>query len=267
MRTAQRWFGRLLIGLVYFAILLPVLFVLIYSVNKSMFFTLPIKGFTLQWYQKALFDSRFVEGLGVSAQVALASTLLSLVCGTLAAIGLVRSSLRYKEALSQLFLSPLILPAIPLGIGLSIFFTSVTVSTGYRFSGTFMALVIGHAVISMPWVMRLVLAGMETLDTSAEEAAMNLGATPLKTAWYVTLPMLMPSMIAGAIFAFITSFSDATVSLFLVGPSMTTLPISILNYVAFRTDPSVAAISAIVILLTVGVMVITDRIVGLNKIW
>jgi putative spermidine/putrescine transport system permease protein len=267
MRTAQTWIGRLVIGAVYFAILLPVLFVLLYSVNTSMFFTLPMKGFTLKWYHQALFDGRFSEGLVVSAQVALASTVISLVCGTSAALALVRGRLPYKEAISQLLLSPLILPAIPLGIGLSIFFTRATVITGYRISGTFITLVLGHAVISMPWVMRMVLAGMETLDLSAEEAAQNLGASPWRTAWHVTLPLLKPSMIAGAIFAFITSFSDATVSLFLVGPSMTTLPISILNYIAFRTDPSVAAISSIVILLTVGIMVIMDRIVGINKVW
>lgn len=267
MQFVQRWMGRFVIGMVYFAILLPVMFVLLYSFNSAMFFTIPMSGFTFKWYQQALTSGRFMEGLLVSTEVAVASTFLSLICGSTAALALVRGNLKHKEMISQLLLSPLILPAIPLGIGLLLLFTRLTVLLGVRVSGSFLTLVIGHTVISMPWVMRLVIAGLETFDRSVEEAAQNLGASAWRVAWHITLPMLKPSMIAGSIFAFITSFGDVSVSLFLVGPSMTTLPISILNYVAFRTDPSVAAISSIVILLTVGVMVISDHIVGLSKVW
>lgn len=266
MRTVNQVLKYLFLGLIYFAIMLPVLFVIFYSINKPMFFSLPMKGFSLKWYTQAL-SGGFMDGLVVSVKVALLSTLLAMIAGTAGAMALARGNVPGKEAISQLMLSPLILPAIPLGIGLAIFFTQMTVWTGYPFNGAYISLVLGHAVISMPWAMRMVLAGMETLDASVEEAAANLGASPWRTAWYVTLPILKPSLIAGAIFAFITSFSDATISLFLVGPNMTTLPIKILNYIAFRTDPSVAAISTIVILLTVVVMVITDRIVGLGNVW
>ena len=267
MRILQRWFLRLFNGLVYFAMLLPVLFVLAYSFNSSVFFSLPPSGVSLRWYQEAFTSGRFVEGLIVSTQVAFASTLLSLICGTTAAMALVRGNIPQKDVITQLLLSPLIIPAIPLGIGCLLLFTQASAALGFRVSGTFLSLVIGHTVISMPWVMRMVIAGMETLDVSLEEAAQSLGASPWQTMRHVTLPVLTPSIIAGGIFAFVTSFSDVNISLFLVGPSMTTLPITLLNYVSWKTDPSVAAISSVVIVMTFGIMMITDRVVSLNKVW
>jgi putative spermidine/putrescine transport system permease protein len=257
----------LFLGFVYLNILLPVLFILVYSLNDARFFVLPVQGWSTKWYVQALTGGRFLEGLAVSLEVAIAATILSAVTGTLASIALVRGGIPGATAISQLLLSPLIIPAIPLGLGLLILFTQVSVVTGYRFAGTYWSLVVGHAVISMPWVMRLTIAGLQVADRTLEEAAANLGASPLRTYWHITLPLLRPGIVAGSIFAFVTSFSEVNMSLFLVGPQMTTLPISILNYVGFRTDPSVAAISTVVILLTTGVILAADRIVGLNNVY
>ena len=259
--------SRLFLGFVYLNILVPVIFILVYSLNQDVFFTLPIKGWSFKWYEQAFTSGRFMEGLWISTEIALVATFLAGVAGTLGSLAIVRGKIPYANLISQFLLSPLIIPAIPLGIGLLLVYTQVGGLTGTKITGSFWALALAHSVIALPWVMRLTIASLETADETMEEAAASLGASPIKAFWYITLPILMPGIFAGGIFAFVTSFSEVNMSLFLVGPQMTTLPISILNYVNFRTDPSIAAISSVVILLTTAIMLLADRIVGLNKIY
>ena len=267
MKWLMRIFGSVFSAFVYLNILLPVLFVMVYSLNKEIFFVFPVKGWSLQWYVQAFTGGRFVEGLIVSAEVAVFTTLVAVVAGTLASLAIVRGRVPYAEAISQFMLSPLIIPAIPLGIGLLLLYTRIGMLTGTKVTGTFWSLVIGHSVIAMPWVMRLTIASLQMTDETTEEAAASLGASPLLAFWYITIPAMKAGVLAGGIFAFVTSFSEVNISLFLVGPQMTTLPITILNYLGFRTDPSVAAISSVVIILTTMVMLISDRMVGLNKVY
>jgi putative spermidine/putrescine transport system permease protein len=132
--------------------------------------------------------------------------------------------------------------------------------------GTFYALVAGHVVIVIPWVVRLVTASLSGVDRATEEAAQNLGANPWVTFWRITLPAIRPGIVAGALFGFVTSFGNLEMSLFLVGPGRTTLPIVILQYLEWKIDPTIAAVSVVQILLIGIAMLITDHYVKLTRV-
>ena len=132
--------------------------------------------------------------------------------------------------------------------------------------GSIAALVAGHILLVIPWSVRLVSASLAGSDRSIEEAAQNLGANALVTFWRITLPAIRPGIVAGALFAFVTSFGNLEMSLFLVGPGRTTLPIVILQYLEWKIDPTIAAVSVVQILLIAGAMLITDRYVKLARV-
>jgi putative spermidine/putrescine transport system permease protein len=256
--TAERVLGIYVVLVVIF-LALPILIVVPSAFSTEPSMTFPPRGFSLRWFQNILNRPEFLQAFWLSASVALIATAISLVIGTLAGIALVRYAFPGREALQVLFMTPLIFPAIVLAVGIAMVLSPLNLLR------TFWGLVAAHLVITLPYIIRTVSATLSEIDKAYEEAAMTLGANRWRSFRRVTLPLLRPGLLAGATFSLIISFDEFTISLFLVGPGLMTLPLEMYNYTEFSVDPTVAAISTILILLTAGAVLTIERLVGLGR--
>jgi putative spermidine/putrescine transport system permease protein len=255
--------GRQLLGaanaLIYLYLLAPILIVIPVSFSAAAFVVFPPRGFSLRWYVNFLQSRELTEAFGLSLRLAVAVTVAATVAGTMAALALVRYRLPGRELIRTFLMAPIVLPGVVLGIALLIFLNRTPLALS--FGGLFAA----HLVVTVPYVIRTVSATLEGLDRRVEEAAASLGAPPFTLFRTVTLPLIKPGVIAGAIFAFITSFDELVVSLFLTGPRLSTLPVQIYNYIEFASDPTIAAISVLLIVFTTGVVLLVERMVGFTR--
>jgi len=221
----------------------PILVVVGIAFNPTPRFVLPTTGISLRWFAEFFRSGEYVHALfAVSLPLASVVCLCSVVIGTLAAIGLVRFRLRGREILETVFLLPILVPSILLGASLYLFFVRINLE------GSFIALAIGHTLVGIPFVIRVVTAGLSAVNPAYEEAAISLGCCRVRAFWKVVMPLLRSSMVSGAVFAFIASFSDVNVALFLSGPGTNTLPLQIFSDIQWQGDPSIAAASAIQVL-------------------
>src|SRR6266446_2105996 len=184
---------------------------------------------------------------------------LALILGTAASLALARYTFPGRQWLNTFFMSPLIFPPIITGIALLQFFSTL----GIR--ATFFTLMVGHTLITIPYVVRTVTASLQGLRSNVEEAARLLGANPWQTFWYITLPLIKPGLLAGGIFAFITSFDNYTISMWLKSAEETPLPLRIFFYIERIMDPSVAAVSGAMILFSIVLVIVTEKAVGLSR--
>lgn len=255
--------GRQLLGavnaLIYLYLLAPILIVIPVSFSAAAFVVFPPRGLSLRWYVNFLQSRELTEAFWLSLRLAVTVTLAATVTGTLAALALVRYRLPGRDLVRTALMAPIVLPGVVLGIALLIFLNRTPLAQS--FSG----LLVAHLVVTLPYVVRTVSATLEGFDRRVEEAAASLGAPPLALFWTVTLPLIKPGVIAGAVFAFITSFDELVVSLFLTGPRLSTLPVQIYNYIEFASDPTIAAISVLLIVLTTGVVLLVERVVGFTR--
>jgi putative spermidine/putrescine transport system permease protein len=255
--------GRRLLGatnaLIYLYLLAPILIVVPVSFSAAAFVVFPPRGLSLRWYVNFLTSRELTEALWLSVRLGVAVTLAATVAGTLAALALTRYRLPGGEAIRTFLMAPIVLPGIVLGIALLIFLNRTPLAQS--FGGLFAA----HLVVALPYVVRTVAATLEGFDRIVEEAAASLGAPPLAAFWTVTLPLIKPGVIAGATFAFITSFDELVVSLFLTGPRLSTLPVQIYNYIEFASDPTIAAISVLLIVFTTAVVLLVEQVVGFTR--
>lgn len=233
-----------LLNVMIFVYLLAPLIVLIWtSFGGEAFPTFPPKTYSLRWYSSFLRNVQFMNSLYLSFHVAIWTTLLALVIGIPASFALVRFRFRGSALLNTLSMSPILFPAVVIGIALLVFYSKV------RLSSTFTGLVCAHVILAIPFVIRLVSASLYGLGHSMEEASLNLGAGRLKTFFFITMPLIKPGIIAGGLFAFFTSFDEVTVTLFIAGSKNTTLPMRLYTFVEYASDPTIAAISAFLILM------------------
>jgi putative spermidine/putrescine transport system permease protein len=230
--------ANLLIGLFLLAPMIVVVATAFTTTNYPVF---PPVGFTFKWFYQFLSSADFTDAMQRSAVLATVSTLLSTALGTLSALALARWRGRGQQAVTMFMLSPILFPTIVLGLALLVFYSRVGLS------GTFIGLVIAHSIVTTPFVIRLVLAGLAEFDPSVEEAARNLGAGWWRTFFLVILPLIRPGVLAGAIFAFILSFDELVITLFLAGPGMQTLPIRIYTFVEYSSAPTISAIATVLI--------------------
>ncbi|HKV44669.1 MAG TPA: ABC transporter permease [bacterium] len=239
------------LGMVGVYMLAPLALVIVDSVNPSTYGTFPFAGVTLHWYVNALFQvPEFRSGLSNSLVVAFGAVVLSVILGTLAAYGLTRYRFYTRELTQSFLLLPLIVPAIVFGAALFLLYIRIGLY------GTLSGLILGHALLGLPFVVSIVAASLQTLGRDYEEAAMDLGANPVLTFFKVTIPSIRPGLIVSALFAFVTSFDQVEVSLFLTRPRNNTLPIAMFNYEQNYQDPTLAAISAVLIGFTVVLVLI-----------
>jgi len=256
--------GSAAITLAY--ILTPLVFVTWLSFFRQEIPSFPPEGYSLRWFAAIPGNDRFVSGFLLSLQLAVIATGIGICLGLPAALCLARFRFRGREALNSLLLLPLVVPGIVLGIALYVFHVEAEIATALPIVGSLGGLIAGHVLIVIPWTVRLVTASLAGLDRSIEEAAQSLGADRLTTFRRVTLPAIRPGVVAAALFGFVSSFGNLEMSLFLVGPGRTTLPIAIIQYLEWKIDPTIAAVSVLQILLIAAAMLMTDRFVKISRV-
>lgn len=252
-------FCRIVLGLVIAFLFLPIFIVLTVSFSSSAVFAFPPPGFSLRWYASLGKADSLLQAVWLSTQIAALSTAIALVLGTLCAIAITRGMIPGAKAVATFMASPLMLPGLVLGIA----FLQAARDFGLR--DTYSTLLIAHVVITMPFIMRTVLASLSLFDFAMVDAARMLGRSYPAALWTVLVPNILPGFVSGGLFAFIASFDNYPVSIFLVDVRTKTLPIQLLNQVEMSPDPTVAAISALLILGTIVALIVCDRLVGLRR--
>ncbi|QRM27566.1 ABC transporter permease [Microvirga sp. VF16] len=245
-------------ALVYLFLMVPLVIVVGAALSDTTYLTFPPQGLSLRWFSNIFEISAFRRTIITSLQIALLGTLIALLIGIPAAYALNRFRIELPKWLGTLFVLPILVPEIVFGFAL---LKSLTVGTG---APIFLSLLIGHTLIVLPYVVRVISASLASFDFSIEEAAISLGSAPVKTFFTIVLPNVRAGVIAAFILAFITSLNDVSVSLFLTGPGISTLPIQILAHVEQFFDPTVASVSVLLMFLTVAVMAIVERTLGLT---
>src|SRR5215475_12407276 len=230
--------------LVLLYLVFPILVVIPLSFSAGTYLSFPPPGFSVRWYANFFNRTDWLEAASLSLWVGAAVMLLATALGAPAALALVRSDFRGKNFLIGFIISPLIAPVIIVAIGVYFFYARLGMV------GNPYALVIAHTALAVPFVVVNVSATLQGFDERLEHAAMNLGATPWSTFWQVTFPIIRPGVLAGALFAFISSFDELVVALFVSGSTAVTLPRRMWESIRFEIDPTIAAVSTILIVLT-----------------
>lgn len=250
--------GALAIILVF--IIAPIAVVILTSLSSTRFLEFPPSGLSLQWWRAAL-SSEWLVPIWFSLRLAAATSIVAAVLGTLAAFAIVRANFPGRDLLNTFLLSPLLIPQIITGIAILQYLSFLDLRDLIGFP----ALVLGHVVVTIPYVMRTAMVSLAGFDTRLEWAARDLGAGSLQTFWHVTLPLVKNGAFAGAVFAFIVSFNDVPISLFLNRPGQVPIPIAILNYMEFRFDPALSAVAVITIAIVVGLIAIGQRFARVSE--
>ncbi len=247
-----RWV--LVLSVVVYAFLhLPILVLVVFSFNDSKF-SVDWAGFTLDWYRRLLQRPDILRGLKASLIVGGVATVVSAVLGTLIALALARHRFRGRTAFEGFLYVPIVTPEIVVGISLLILFALVKVPLGLT------TITIAHVAFCLSFVVIVVLARLEGMDGTLEEAAMILGADEVTTFWKVTVPQLWPGILSGALLAFTMSFDDFVITSFVSGSGSSTLPIVVYGMVRRNVEPSINAISTIILLVTTALIYLADRL-------
>ncbi|PKM51061.1 MAG: spermidine/putrescine ABC transporter permease PotC [Firmicutes bacterium HGW-Firmicutes-7] len=238
--------------LVYAFIYIPILILIIFSFNESRL-NVVWTGFTLDWYGKLMKNHEVIRALINTVKVAFATTIISTVIGTLTAVGMYRYKFKGKVVLDNLLYIPMVIPEIVLGIALLIFFNKTNIPLGLW------TLIIAHSTFCIPFVVITVKSRMAGFDKAQEEAAMDLGAGQFKTFIYITLPNILPGVIAGALLSFTLSLDDVITSFFVAGPRSTTLPLQIFSMVKFGVSPEINALSTLMLLTSLTLALLSEK--------
>ncbi|MGW0820327.1 ABC transporter permease [Streptomyces sp. NPDC002845] len=235
---------------------LPIILIVVTSFGKDAFGAFPPDSWTLGWYEQLFADgSKWPAALSLSALVASLTTVFSLVLGMTAATALVRSDLPLRTAVYGLVLAPLVIPQVVIALGLFLLFEPAAML------GSPIAIALGHTVLASPIAVMILMATLKGIDERLEDAAASMGSSRLTVARRITFPLAMPGMVAAAIFSFITSFDEFFISQFLSSVDTVTLPVQVFNVLQFDVDPSVTAVSAILI----AVAVVALALVGVVR--
>jgi putative spermidine/putrescine transport system permease protein len=263
-RSLSIFGGARLLGLANVLIcaflLSPILVVIVTSFSADQFMQFPPSGWSFRWYIAFFEDDRMMDGLLLSTMLAAVTAVVAGTVGSMAAFALARSKSRLSGLMHSLHTAPLITPGVVTGLSMLIFFSAL----GLR--GSFVPLLVGHVVLSIPFVILIVVAGLKSFDQSIEEAAISLGASRLAAFITVTMPVVKTSMISAAVFAFLNSFDEVMVTLFLPGPLTKTLPVAMFEYVQNNLDPLPAAISSVLIAIATIVVFVTARFGALGRL-
>lgn len=259
MRTKIK-FSSVIGFLVLVILVVPLLIVVITSFGQESAISFPIKGFTFDWYKNVFQQPDFVEGLKMSSLVAILASFLALLIGIPTVYVLTRFDIHHKDWFQTIFLSPALIPEIVIGFAL---YQALVISLQLPL---LISLIVGHFLLCLPYVVRLITAGMMEFDESIEEAAWMVGYDKLSAFFKVVIPNIKQSVVAAFILSFITSFNNIPISLFLNGPDLNMLPTSILNYLENNYDPTVSAVSVILMIITASIMIIVEKYLGLNKL-
>ena len=240
-------------------LMLPIVITVVVAFSASPVYTLPPPSWSLRWFANLQTKSGLMDAVMLSLNLAAVSTAVSLILGTAAAIAVARGRFAGRRAVATFVVSPLMMPGLVLGVAMLQFFREIGLRDAYW------SLLLAHVVITLPFVMRTLLAAMGSFDFSIIDAARTLGMSYPKAVAKVLIPNLAPAYLTGGLFAFLASMDNYPISIFLTDARNKTLPIKMLQYLEEQPDPSLAAMSTGLILLAVTVLLIGARTVGLNR--
>src|SRR5450830_199301 len=240
-------------------LILPILVIIPLSFSDSSFLMYPIQGFSLRWYHNLLGSEEWIRAAKNSFIVAPAATLIATVLGTLAAVGLNKADFRGKAVLMAVLISPMIVPVVVVGVGVYLFFAQLGLADSY------LGLILAHAALGAPFVVTTVLATLQGFNHNVVRASLSLGASPLHTFFRITLPLIAPGLISGALFAFTTSFDEVVLTLFVAGPNQATLPRQMFAGIKDNISPTIAALATILIIFSTCLLLVLEWLRGRNK--
>jgi putative spermidine/putrescine transport system permease protein len=251
--------GRTYVITVLACIFAPLLIIFVISFSADDYLSFPPSSWSFRWYAAALTNAQFLSGMRNSAIIALCVSLLSVAFGLPAAWALARLQFRGRQFINAFIMMPLVLPSIVLALGILMVFTPLALTATYP------GLVIAHLTLTLPFTIRILQTALMNLGMDPENAALTLGATPVQTFVNITVPRILPGVFASASIAAILSFDEIVLSLFIVGPRLSTLPVEIYRYVDERTDPLVAVLAVLLIVLSLGIVMIVERTIGFTR--
>jgi putative spermidine/putrescine transport system permease protein len=239
------WAGA---GLTFFFLLAPIVAILPLSFNDGQYLTYPLRGLTLRWYEEFFTGERWALSIRNSVVIGVVAALIATVLGTMAALGLSRARFPGKRAIIATLLSPLIVPVIIYAVGLYFFFAPLGLTASYA------GLILAHAVLGAPFVVVTVMASLSGFDWTLARAGASLGAGPLRVAFGVIFPMILPGMISGGLFAFSVSLEEVVVILFIAGPEQRTIPREMFSNLRENISPTIAAAAAVLVVVSVALL-------------
>lgn len=247
---ALRGFGIALLAF----LLLPILVIVPLSFSDSTFLAYPVPGWSLRWYENLFSSPAWARAAKNSFIIAPAATLVATVLGTLTAVGLARVQFRGKGLLMSVLIAPMVVPIVVVGVATYLFFAQIGLADTYT------GLIIVHAALGAPFVVTTVLATLQGFNQNLVRASLSLGAGPVETFFRITLPVIAPGVISGALFAFATSFDEVVVTLFLAGPTQVTLPRQMFTGIRENINPTIAAVATLLTLFTTSLMLVLEWI-------
>lgn len=234
--------------LVAFFQLLPIMIIVILSFGDSLFMEFPPRALSLRWYRSLFGSERWIGSMVLSLEVACLVALSATCFGTTAAIGLTRAEFKGKRLLELFLLSPIVVPTVVTAVGLYLLLSS------FHLAGSILAIFLGHTVLAIPLVVLIVSAGVSMIDSRVELAARSLGASPYAAFRHITLPLILPAVLGGMAFSFLTSFDEVILAIFLSGPRSVTLPVRMWEGVRFEFDPTLTAASSVLVFLAAAII-------------
>lgn len=262
LSLAERvWFfffrGFNLLALLF--LVLPILVIIPLSFSDSTFLSYPMPGYSMRWYENLFHSEAWIRAAKNSFIVAPMATLIATVLGTLAAVGLSKAEFPGKGLLMAVLISPMVVPAVVVGVGVYIFFAEIGLADSYT------GLILIHAALGAPFVVTTVSATLQGFNYNLVRASQSLGASPLRTFFRITLPVIAPGLISGALFAFATSFDEVVITLFVAGPNQTTLPRQMFTGIRENISPTIAALATILIIFSTCLLLVLEWLRGRNK--
>ena len=245
---------RLFVGIVLLFLISPILAVMPLSFNSESFFTYPMPGYSLKWYEDFFFNPRGSGAVKMSFLVAIATTILATALGTLAALGLARSNFPSKATIMAILISPMIVPVIISAVGMFKFYAQLDLA------GTRLGIILAHTALATPFVVITVTATLSSFDKTLMRAGASCGAPPHTVFFKVVMPLILPGMISGALFAFVTSFDEVVVVLFLASPEDRTLPLQMFSGIREMISPTITAAATVLVLISTALLVTVEML-------
>lgn len=254
------WWGvRAACVAVLLFLLAPILVIIPLSFSDSSFLVYPIETWSLKWYHNLFGSAEWVRAARNSFIVAPAAALIATVLGTLAAVGLARTNFAFKGALMSVLIAPMVVPIVVVALSAYLFFARIGLADTYT------GLILVHAALGAPFVLTTVLATLQGFNHNLVRASLSLGAGPLQTFFRVTLPVIAPGVISGALFAFATSFDEVVVVLFIAGPDQVTLPRQMFTGIRENISPTIAAVATLLIVFTTSLLLVLEWLRGRRR--
>lgn len=253
----------IIVCIVFFYLLYPLFITVVASFNSKDILSYPIEGFSLKWYKSA-FSSSYISGFSISFQVGIIATIVSLCFGVPVAYGLAKYNDRFTKAIKNIFFSPVLIPGIVLSYSLFLGWVFIAKEFDTKLP-KLLVLMSAHIIILFPYTIRVIGGAFDKFDFVIEDAATSLGATKKDFILHILLPSITPALISASVLSFITSFNNIPISIFLYGRGATPLPIIMMQDVEKYGNPAVAAVSVVLLFITIGITFLMEKTLGLNN--